>query len=119
MNAMKNQLLWTRRKMLARVALGSAAGLGLVACGGGGGGDDSSGDAQALRNAYANLREGMIWTDVEALVGFSANDWRTEVDLRWIVGGLTLYVSFFSDSRTVASATLTEPDGVNNQQRGF
>lgn len=112
MSAVKAESLWTRRKMLARVALGSTAGLILAACGGGGGGDDSSGDARALRNAFANLREGMKWTDVEALVGFPANDWRTPVDLRWIVNGLTLYVGFYSGTRDVSNATLTEPDGV-------
>lgn len=119
MNAMKAELLWTRRKMLARVAFGSTAGMVLAACGGGGGDDDSSRSPQALRNAYANLREGMTVTDVEGLVGFPANDWRTEVDLRWIVDGLTLYVGFYTGTRRISNATLTEPDGVNNQQKGF
>lgn len=119
MNTTKKQLLWTRRKMLARVASGAAAGVALAACGGGGGGDDSSGNAQALRSAYAKLRDGMTVADVEGLVGFPANDWRTEVDLRWIVDGLTLYVGFYTGTRRISNATLTEPDGVKNQQKGF
>lgn len=119
MSAKRTESLWTRRKMLVRVALGSAAGVALAACGGGGGGDDSSQSPQALRNAYANLRDGMTVTDVEGLVGFPANDWRTEVDLRWIVDGLTLYVGFYTGTRRISNATLTEPDGVNNQQKGF
>ena len=121
MSTMKNQSLWTRRKMLARVASGAAAGLALAACGGGGGGDDSSGNAQALRSAYANFRDGMTVADVEALVGFPANSWRTTVDLRWIVDGVTLYVGFTTteNPQVITNAKLTEADGVNNQQRVF
>jgi hypothetical protein len=119
MNIERDQLLWPRRKMLVRVVLGSAAGVALAACGGGGGGDDSPENPQALRNAYANLRDGMTVADVEGLVGFPANDWRTEVDLRWIVDGLTLYVGFYTGTRRISNATLTEPDGVKNQQKGF
>jgi hypothetical protein len=121
MSAKRTESLWTRRKMLTRVALGSAAGMALVACGGGGGGDDSSGKTQALRNAYANLRDGMTVADVEALVGFPANDWRTTVDLRWIVDGLSLYVGFTTteNPQIITDAKLTEADGVNNQQRTF
>ena len=35
MSAKRTESLWTRRKMLVRVALGSAAGVALAACGGG------------------------------------------------------------------------------------
>jgi hypothetical protein len=108
MNTTKNQLLWTRRKMLARVALGSAASGVLAACGGGGG-DDSSGNAQALREAFPKLRERMTTTDVEAMVGFPPNNQRTLITLEWIVGDVKLNVGFRStDSRFISSATLTD-----------
>lgn len=108
------------RRAAMRLAAGGALGLILAACGGGGGGS-SSGDVQALRSAYANLQDGMTVADVEALVGFSANSWRTTVDLRWIIGGVTLYVGFSSNGspRVITDAKLTEADGVNNQQRSF
>lgn len=93
MNIMKTELLWTRRKMLARVAFGSTAGMALAACGGGGR-DGSSGDAQALKDAYPKLREGMYVEDVEALVGFPANNQRTSHELEWTVGDVNLYVGF-------------------------
>ena len=107
MNATKTESLWTRRKMLARVALGSTAGLILAACGGGGGGDNSSGDAQALVDAFAKLENGMIWTDVERLVGFPANDVRGDTWLIWVVDGVRLSVDFYStDSKRITSADL-------------
>jgi hypothetical protein len=109
MNTTKKQLLWTRRKMLARVASGAAAGLALAACGGGGGGDDSSGNAQALREAFPKLRERMTTADVEAMVGFPPNNQRTLITLEWVVGDVKLNVGFRStDTRFISSATLTD-----------
>lgn len=109
MNANKTKSLWTRREMLVRVGLGSVAGLALTACGGGGGGDDSSGDAQALRNAFAKLRDGMKTSDVEALVGFLPNDQRTSHELTWIVDQVRLYVSFRTTGEmAISSASLKE-----------
>lgn len=111
-----------QRRTAMRVAAGGALSLVLVACGGGGG-DSSSGSAQALRDAFAKLNAGMIWTDVEALVGFPANDLRMDSKLRWIVSGVTLKVEFYSSNsegrRIIADAVLTEADGVNNQERTF
>ncbi|MFP8778287.1 hypothetical protein [Hydrogenophaga sp. RWCD_12] len=108
------------RRTAMRLVASGAMGLALAACGGGGG-DGSSGDVQALRSAYANLRNGMTVADVEALVGFPANSWRTTVDLRWIVDGVTLYVGFTSTGspRIITDAKLTEADGVNSKQRSF
>lgn len=96
MNATRTESLWTRRDVLVRVAFGSVAGIALTACGGGGG--SSSGDAQALKDAYPKLREGMYVEDVEALVGFPANDLRTSHELEWAVGDVNLYVSFRTPS---------------------
>lgn len=106
---------WTRRQVLARMGLGTASALALTACGGGG--DSSSGDVQALRDAFAKLQPGMNHADVENLVGFPANDWKSNVNWRWIVGGVTLYVVFYSGEGPVYSAKLTEADGVTNQFR--
>lgn len=117
MSAKKTEMLWTRRKMLARVGLGSAVGMVLAACGGGG--DDSSGDAQVLVDAFAKLENGLVWTDVERLVGFPANSLRTDVWLIWVVDGAELSVSFYStDSKTITSATFKPRDAVS-QTRDF
>lgn len=106
MSAKRAESLWTRRNLLVRVAFGSAAGLTLAACGGGGG-DDSSEDAQALVDAFARLENGMIWTDVERLVGFPANDVRGDTWLVWVVDGVRLSVDFYStDSKRITSADL-------------
>ncbi|MBL8387478.1 MAG: hypothetical protein JNK17_04630 [Hydrogenophaga sp.] len=106
-----------QRRAAMRLAVCGAMGLMLAACGGGGG---SSDDAQALRDAFAKLHDGMTTSDVEALVGFSANWWRTTEDLGWIVGGVKLHVGFSSNNpKIITNATLTEADGVNNQQRSF
>lgn len=119
MNATRTESLWTRRKILIRVALGSAAGLILAACGGGGGGDNSSGDAQALVDAFAKLENGMNAADVEALVGFKANVLRTDFELTWVVDGYRLYVGFYSTgAMTITDASLTPPRGVS-QSRDF
>jgi hypothetical protein len=38
----------------------------------------------------------MVWTDVEALVGFPANDERSDTELRWVVGEVRFSASFTS-----------------------
>lgn len=110
------------RRTAIRLAAGGAMGLVLAACGGGGGGgggDGSSGNAQALRDAFAQLHNGMVWTDVEALVGFPANNLRYDTDLIWTVDGVRLSVGFYSTgSKTITTATLK--DGVSpSQARDF
>ncbi|MBL8387477.1 MAG: hypothetical protein JNK17_04625 [Hydrogenophaga sp.] len=107
-----------QRRTAMRLATGSALGLVLAACGGGGGGaDSSSGDAQALRDAFAKLQNGMVWTDVEALVGFPANNDRSDTDLVWVVGGVRLSVGFYSTgSKTITTATIKDGDSVSRSR---
>lgn len=107
-----------QRRAAMRLATGSALGLVLAACGGGGGGGDSSpGDAQALRDAFAKLQNGMVWTDVEALVGFPANNDRSDTDLVWVVGGVRLSVGFYSTgSKTITTATIKDGDSVSRSR---
>ena len=100
----------SRRRLMGQVVLGGAAALVLSACGGGGSsdssGDGTSGQEAKLLSAYERLEEGMVWTDVEALVGFQANTRRFETLLVWEVGVTVLNVDFFSSgSKTVSSAT--------------
>jgi ABC-type glycerol-3-phosphate transport system substrate-binding protein len=96
-----------RRTAMGLVA-GGAMGLVLAACGGGGG-DGSTGSADALRIAFAKLQNGMNAADVEALVGFNANNLRTEMELIWVVDGVRLYVGFYSTgSMTITSASLKD-----------
>ncbi|WP_374409479.1 hypothetical protein [Hydrogenophaga sp.] len=107
------------RRTALRFAVAGSMGLMLVACGGGGG-DSSSDKVGALREAYAKLHDGMVWTDVEALVGFPANNWRTDTNLKWVVDGVSLYVTFFStDEKTINGATLKEADGVTSQHQNY
>jgi hypothetical protein len=107
------------RRAAIRFALGGALGLMLAACGGGGG-DSSSGDAQALRDAFAKFYSGMTMSEVEALVGFPANDLNSGTELRWVVGGVALFVAFFSPGgNPIYSAKLTEADGVTVRRRDF
>jgi hypothetical protein len=96
------------RRAAIRIASGGALGLMLAACGGGGG-DSSSGDAQALRDAFSKLRSGMNSSDVEALVGFNANSQRTSIELVWVIDSVRLYVGFRStDDMLISSASLRE-----------
>lgn len=107
-----------QRRTAMRLAAGGAMGLVLAACGGGGG-DSSSGDAQALRDAFAKLHNGLVWTDVEAMVGFPANDVRTSTWVAWVVDGVSLSVQFYSNEpKTITSATLKEAGSVT-QSRDF
>jgi hypothetical protein len=100
------------RRTAMRLAAGGALGLMLAACGGGGG-DSSSGDAQALRDAFEKLNNGMVWTDVEALVGFPANNQRSDTWLIWVVDGVRLSVDFYSTgSKTITSATIKDGNSV-------
>lgn len=93
MSAVKSESLWTRRKMLIRAASGFSAGLALAACGGGGG-DSTTDKQQALREAFNRLQQGMMWTDVESLVGFQANVTRERDTLIWRVGDVELNVAW-------------------------
>lgn len=120
MNSTLNQKLPAmQRRAAMRMVAGGAMGLLLAACGGGGG-DSSSGNAQALRDAFAKLHSGMTMAQVESLVGFPANDLNSGTDLRWVVDGVTLFVAFFStDEKLIYDAKLTEADGVTVQRRSF
>ena len=95
-----------RRKVLARLILSGASALALSACGGGGG-DSASEKEEALKAAYYKLEDRMVWTDVEALVGFPANHTRYDTDLVWVVGGVTLSVGFTSTgTKLIVAASL-------------
>jgi hypothetical protein len=100
-----------RRRLMRQVFLGGAAALVLSACGGGSSsdssGDDTSGQEAKLIAAYDKLEQGMDWTDVEALVGFPANNTRGITILVWVVGTVRLTVVFRSSgSRLIADAEL-------------
>ena len=101
----------SRRRLMGQAVLGGTAALVLSACWGGGS-SDSYGDGTSAREAkliaaYEKLEDGMVWTDVEALVGFPANDVRTESELAWIVGSVRLTASFTSTgSKLIVGADL-------------
>jgi hypothetical protein len=96
-----------RRKVLARLFFGGASALALTACGGGGGGDATSDKEEALKAAYYKLENRMVWTDVEALVGFPANHTRYDTDLVWVAGEVRLSVGFTSTgTKLIVAASL-------------
>ena len=101
----------SRRRLMGQVVLGGAAVLALSACGGGGSSDSSSdgtsGQEAKLIAAYDKLEQGMDWIDVEALVGFQANNTRARTILIWVVGSVRLSVEFRStDTRLISTAEL-------------
>lgn len=69
----KKQMSMDRRRMLAKLVLGSAAGLVGAACGGGSGGNSSEG-SHDLRAALDRLQPGMTLAQVIAAVGWEPND---------------------------------------------
>ena len=113
-------MLLSRRRVLGRLALCGTAALALAACGGGGGGDSTADQQQALRDAFVRLRDGMVWTDVEALVGFPANDTRLDTDLTWQVNGVRLNVVFVATgSKIISGARLVENSTDVGQYKSF
>ena len=91
--------MMSRRRLMGQVVLGSAAALVLSACGGGGSSstnDSTSAQEARLIWAYDRIEEWMIWSDVEELVGFPANNERAQNTLIWVVGKVRLYVAFHS-----------------------
>jgi hypothetical protein len=108
MSSQMSDLNSQRRRVLIHLFLGGTSVLALAACGGGGGGGDSTSEKEeALKAAYYKLEKGMIWTDVEALVGFPANIKRDNLDLLWIVGDVEFGVAFVSTGgHTIAGAGL-------------
>lgn len=68
----KEQVSMDRRRMVARLMLGSLAGLAVVACGGGG--SSSNEGSHDLRAALDRLRPGMTREQVIAAVGWEPND---------------------------------------------
>lgn len=100
----------SRRRLVEQVVFGGAVALVLSACGGGGSSDSSadntSGQEAKLIAAYNSLEQGMNWEDVEALVGFPANDSRGSSLLIWVVDNVVFRVSFRTGSLLIASATL-------------
>lgn len=86
----------SHRRRVFRLGAGFGLGALLAACGGGDGGDDTGDKERMLQEAYQKLEDGMIWTDVEALVGFPANNERSPNQLTWIVGNSQLSVGFLS-----------------------
>lgn len=109
------------RRALLRMGAGGFLAIGLAACGGGGGGGDSTAEKQqALRDAFAKLRDGMVWTDVEALVGFPANDNRNDTDLTWQVGAVWMNVVFVSTGdKIISGAALKETANDVGQYKSF
>lgn len=99
MSSQMSDMNLQRRKVVTRLILGGASALTLVACGGGGGGDSNSDKKEALKSAYSKLEKGMDWTDVEALVGFPANNERVDTWLVWVVEDVRLGVSFQSNGK--------------------
>ena len=87
--------LWSRRKILTRVALGSVTGFAMVACGGGGGGNDSNGSD--LRAAYDKIAEGMTEAEVISIVGRSPQSISSDHDMYWSGGGQVLHVRIRDD----------------------
>lgn len=109
----------TRRSVL-RMGAGGALAIGLAACGGGGGGDSTAEKQQALRDAFAKLRAGMVWTDVEALVGFPANNIRNDTEVRWVIDEMVLDVRFFTTgSKEIVVASLKEKNSITSGVRNF
>lgn len=111
----------TARRAMLRLGAGGLLAAGLAACGGGGGGGDSTAEKQqALRDAFAKLRDGMVWTDVEALVGFPANDNRTDISLTWEIGTVWMNVVFVSTGgKTISAAALKESANDVGQYKSF
>lgn len=96
------------RRAVLRMGAGGVLAAGLAACGGGGGGDSTAEKQQALRDAFANLRDLMVWTDVEALVGFPANKTRRDTAVIWVEGDVELNVVFASTgTKRIIEAGLT------------
>lgn len=96
MTLLSKEISPSHRRRVFRLGAGLGMGALLAACGGGGGGDDTGDKERKLQEAYQKLEDGMIWTDVEALVGFPANDERGRTWLIWIVGNTYLSVRFAS-----------------------
>lgn len=108
------------RRAVLRLGAGGVLAAGLAACGGGGGGDSTAERQQALRDAFAKLRDGMVWTDVEALVGFPANDNRTDISLTWQIGSVWMNVVFVStDGKIISAAALKETANDVGQYKSF
>ena len=83
-------------------------------------GDDRDRITGALRDAFAKLRDGMVWTDVEALVGFPANDNRNDTDLTWQVGAVWMNVVFVSTGgKMISGAALKETANDVGQYKSF
>ncbi|WP_066259942.1 hypothetical protein [Hydrogenophaga flava] len=108
------------RRAVLRLGAGGVLAAGLAACGGGGGGDSTAERQQALRDAFAKLRDGMVWTDVEALVGFPANDNRTDISLTWQIGSVWMNVVFVSTGgKIISAAALKETANDVGQYKSF
>ena len=108
------------RRSVLRLGAGGVLAAGLAACGGGGSGDSTAEKQQALRDAFAKLRDGMVWTHVEALVGFPANDNRTDISLTWEIGTVWMNVVFVSTGgKIISAAALKESANDVGQYESF
>jgi hypothetical protein len=108
------------RRSVLRLGAGGVLAAGLAACGGGGSGDSTAEKQQALRDAFAKLRDGMVWTDVEALVGFPANNIRNDTEVRWVIDEVVLDVRFFTTgSKEILVASLKEKGSITSEVRRF
>ena len=85
-----------RRRVILKIGASALASV-LSACGGGGGGEnDTAAQEKKLQEVFYQLKAGMVWTDVEALVGFEANKNRQQDDLIWKIGNTQLQAVFTS-----------------------
>ncbi len=110
----------TSRRKFGHMALASAVGAALVACGGGsdptGVTDDASTNEPNLRKAYDRIVQGKKRDEVISIVGVSPNDYDSQSGSGWYYDSASLQVSYFgeinSKGRTVSYVVYDPANGV-------